>query len=151
MYRRILLVPTDGSPCSDYAVGEAARLARVLGAEVTVLCVVDVFAKVRDGLVNATMVVEEARREAKGAVARAEEVVRETRAIVHGEIVEGSPTDEIVRRAYEFDLVVMASHGKGAIKQLVLGSVFQGVLPRIDRPILVINCRNHRVLPSPSK
>jgi len=76
MYGRIL-VPTDGSPCSEHAVGEAARFAHVLGAEVTVLCVVDVFARVRDGLVNAAVVVEEARREATRAVAHAEEVFAE--------------------------------------------------------------------------
>lgn len=142
MYRRIL-VPTDGSPCSEHAVSQAARLARALGAEVTVLCVVDVFAKVRDGLVDAARVVEEAHREAKGAVGRAEALARQAGATVHGEILDGRPNEEIVRRAHDFDLVVMASHGKGLMKRLVLGSVFQGVLPHLARPLLVINCKDH--------
>jgi nucleotide-binding universal stress UspA family protein len=37
----------------------------------------------------------------------------------------------------------MGSHGKGFLKRLVLGSVVQEVLLHIDRPVLVVNCKEH--------
>jgi nucleotide-binding universal stress UspA family protein len=55
-----------------------------------------------------------------------------------GELVEGKPIDEIVRRAPEFDLVVMGSLGKGLLERLIPGSVMEAVLHRITRPLLVV-------------
>ena len=38
-----LLVPTDGSPLSDHALGQALSLAGALGARLTVLTVIEPF------------------------------------------------------------------------------------------------------------
>ncbi len=142
MYSRIL-VPTDGSQCSDRAIDEAIRLAKSLGSELTALCVVDALSTIRDGLVDARAVVDQMREEARQAVQRAEGAARKSGLVAQGEVVEGKPAEEIVRHARRFDLVVMASHGKGLVKRLVLGSVAQAVLLRIDRPVLVVNCKEH--------
>lgn len=40
--------------------------------------------------------------------------------------------------AGKFDLVMMGSHGHGAIAGLVLGSVTSGVLARCDVPLLIV-------------
>ena len=52
--------------------------------------------------------------------------------------VEGTTVDEIVRRALEFDLVVVGSHGKGILKQIFVGSVAAAVLQRVTCPVLVV-------------
>jgi nucleotide-binding universal stress UspA family protein len=142
MYSRIL-VPTDGSPCSDQAVEEAVRLAESLAAEMTAVCVVDVFSTMRDGMVEAQAVVEQMRAGAREAVERAVEAGRRAGLVAHGEVVEGNPAEEILRQSRQFDLVVMASHGKGLVKRLVLGSVVQAVLPHVDRPVLIVHCKRH--------
>ncbi len=142
MYTKIL-VPTDGSPCSDRAIHEAVRLAGALGAQVTFVCALNVLAVLGDGLVTAGEIIDTMRKEATHTVTRAAEVARKAGVVAKGEIVEGEPAQEIVRRASDFDLVAMGSHGKGFLKRLVLGSVTQTVLLRIDRPVLVINCKEH--------
>lgn len=147
MYTRIL-VPTDGSSCSDRAIAEAVRLAKSLGAEMTALCAVDALSVIRDGMVDARAIVDRMRDEARQAVEHAEDVARGAGLVARGEVVEGKPAEEIVREARRFDLVVMASHGKGLVKRLVLGSVVQAVLLRIDRPVLVVNCSVHGAPPS---
>jgi nucleotide-binding universal stress UspA family protein len=55
-------------------------------------------------------------------------------------VVVGHPTDEIVRAAGEndTDLVVVGARGLGAIERLLLGSVSEGVLHQVSRPVLVV-------------
>lgn len=146
MYTKIL-VPTDGGACSERAILEAVELAGALGAKVTVFCVVDSISSMRDGMVNAAEIVERMRGEARQAVERGEQSARKAGIVVHGEVREGHAADEILRRAKEFDLVVMGSHGKGVLKRLVLGSVAQAVLHRIDRPVLVVSCKEPKESP----
>jgi nucleotide-binding universal stress UspA family protein len=52
----------------------------------------------------------------------------------------GHPSDEIASyaEAGNFDLVVMGSHGVGALKNLVLGSVATKVLARCTVPVLLV-------------
>ena len=52
----------------------------------------------------------------------------------------GHPADEIASfaRAGHFDLVVMGSHGQGALANLVLGSVATKVLARCTIPVLLV-------------
>lgn len=52
----------------------------------------------------------------------------------------GHPADVIAEaaRSGEHDLVVLGSHGHGALKSLVLGSVAAGVLSRCDTPVLIV-------------
>jgi nucleotide-binding universal stress UspA family protein len=52
----------------------------------------------------------------------------------------GHPSDVIAKAADsgEHDLLVLGSHGHGAIKSLVLGSVASGVLARCKIPVLIV-------------
>jgi nucleotide-binding universal stress UspA family protein len=57
-----------------------------------------------------------------------------------------APAPAIVRVAERrrCDLIVMASHGRGGLQRVVLGSVTEGVLRRTRRPLLVIRCTARR-------
>jgi nucleotide-binding universal stress UspA family protein len=59
---------------------------------------------------------------------------------------EGIPGDEIasVAESGKFDLVVMGSHGHGALYHLFTGSVVTGVLRRIECPVLVVPLRQKK-------
>lgn len=52
----------------------------------------------------------------------------------------GNPAEDIARLAEKgkFDLLVMGSHGHGALRNLVLGSVATKVLARCSTPVLLI-------------
>jgi nucleotide-binding universal stress UspA family protein len=56
------------------------------------------------------------------------------------DICEGYPANEILKKAKErdCDIVVMGTHGKGAISHAFLGSVAERVLRRTKKPIFVI-------------
>jgi len=56
------------------------------------------------------------------------------------EVLHGSPAPEILRAAerHAVDLVVLGSHGKGALHYAFLGSVAERVVRHADRPVLVV-------------
>ena len=77
----------------------------------------------------------------------AEQVLRPLRERLGGSAVEveyghvvGHPAEAIARKAEseQFDLVVMGSHGHGALANLVLGSVATGVLAMCKVPVLLV-------------
>ena len=55
------------------------------------------------------------------------------------EVHHGKPAEEILKAVarLDIDLVVLGSHGKGRIQYVLLGSVAEQVLQRLDRPALV--------------
>ncbi len=54
-------------------------------------------------------------------------------------LAQGDPADEILHAADQVaaDLVVVGSHGRGAIGRLLMGSVAEQVLRRSNRPVLI--------------
>src|SRR4029453_3401945 len=69
-------------------------------------------------------------------------------------VVVGRPPAEIVRYAegHAADVIVMGTHGYGAVKRFLLGSVADQVLRQATCPVLVVPHRSlrHGALPSPS-
>jgi len=55
-------------------------------------------------------------------------------------LVQGSTVDTILKEAskLEVDMIIVGSHGRGAIYQLLVGSVCEGLLHKSEYPILVI-------------
>jgi nucleotide-binding universal stress UspA family protein len=138
-----LLVPTDFSEPSEHAAAYAARLAGALRIPLVLAHVhapPQVFAP--DGMVLAAAYdetrVEAALREALEAAATR---VRAAGAPeVTTELVVGGAAAELVRLARErgCDLVVMATHGRGGVPRLLLGSVADKVVRRAGCPVLTL-------------
>ncbi|HDP24094.1 MAG TPA: universal stress protein [Deltaproteobacteria bacterium] len=55
-------------------------------------------------------------------------------------VVEGYPVEEILKKAdeYDCDVIIVGSHGKGALTHAFLGSVAKKLLRRSRKPIYVI-------------
>ena len=55
-------------------------------------------------------------------------------------LVQGATAETILKEAskLEADMIVVGSHGKGAMYQLLVGSVSEGVLHKSECPILVV-------------
>ena len=65
---------------------------------------------------------------------------RKSRVDANALLVHGKTVDVILKEAsdLDIDLIVVGSHGHGAMYQLLLGSVSEGVLHRSSKPVLVI-------------
>ena len=82
-------------------------------------------------------VLERALEKAAGEFGRVKRVERQ--------VLVGHPVDEIVGAAARpgVDLVVVGARGLGALERLLLGSVSEGVLRHVDRPVLIVKTGAH--------
>ena len=141
-----LLLPTDGTILSERAVLVGMELARSLGARVSGLHVIPPFqmltyqaamledtraAYAHDSLAYAGRYLDFV---AKAAAERAVpcETLTESRDDIYQAIID-------IAQARACDLIVMASHGRGGIAGLLMGSQTQHVLTHSHIPVLV--CR----------
>ncbi|MBR0564740.1 universal stress protein [Azoarcus sp. L1K30] len=139
MYKHIL-IPVDGSEQSTAAAFKAIQFAKLHGARVTVLHVLN-DSGVAKGL-GKSMRDNAARADLARAFltpvadnAKAEGVAAEC-----FYVESDAPADEIVRTAKErhCDLIHMASHARRGVSELLLGSVTADVLKRCTVPVLVL-------------
>jgi nucleotide-binding universal stress UspA family protein len=138
-----ILVATDGSPAARAAEEIALEIAAGRGASVTFLHA--------DPNLARRLFEEDADDPASRAVLlREDEVLRDAvaRADARGveanvELIGEHGADDIasavvgVAEGSEADLIVVGSRGRGAIKELVLGSVSHGILHMSSQPVLV--------------
>jgi nucleotide-binding universal stress UspA family protein len=139
MYARIL-IPIDGTACSDNAVAHGLALAKATGSYVEFLFAMDTLSARQEGVVNMAEARLALLERGRMVLARAERTATCAGIRSTGELVEDAAADAIVDRSANFDLVVMSSHGKGILKRLTVGSVTQAVLHRVMRPVLVVRC-----------
>jgi nucleotide-binding universal stress UspA family protein len=147
-YRRILL-PLDGSPLAEQALAYGAELAAA-GAELLLLRVIPEPKAIRDrfGEVSATAD-EVLRRSRQNAIEELIEAVERVRALtlepsVCVVVAVGDPAEQIMRVAEtrRIDLILMTSHGRGAIGRLAFGSVADRVARSSPVPVLVTRPRD---------
>jgi len=139
-----IMLATDGSPTAAKATAYAIELARQLGTELVIVSVADVayasysaigFAPVPLGEL-ANLGQEEAAKVTAEAAEHAEEAGIETRAVV----LRGFPVEAICDAAERFapEFLVIGSHGWGAMKRALFGSVSTGVVHQAKCPVLVV-------------
>lgn len=141
MYKRIL-IPTDGSAPSEAAVKEGLELAKSLGAEATLLYVVEpVMTRILIGpeaIPYYPDLTRDLELAGKQALERAEGFAQYLGVLVKAELKQGSAAQVIVEEAAQHDLVVMGTHGRSGLDRLLLGSITQKVLQRSPKPVLVV-------------
>jgi nucleotide-binding universal stress UspA family protein len=137
-----VLIATDGSEYTKEAVSTGLHLAKILGAEVTALYVIDqtsfVSFPIDSSIVSVYSLLE---NEGKRAV---EDVKTEGEGLgvkVSTIVAEGSPTRKIVETAAEFDLVVIGTLGRSALSKLFMGSVAERVTRYAPCPVLVVRSK----------
>lgn len=132
----------DFSEPSRRAMQEAAELARLMGAELTLLHVyVSPPAVATDMLVAPRDLGPIIAQEVEGTItAWRADAERLLGAPVSTHVCPGQPEDEIPRFAAEHgtDLLVIATHGRSGLRRLVLGSVAEAVARRAPCPVLVV-------------
>lgn len=142
MFKHIL-VPVDGSPTAQKAVGRAAALAQAFGSRVTAVYVIDPypftglgsdFAYGQAEYLGAANAEAAEATEAARATLAAAGVAVETRVVESHAIWRGILETASTLGA---DLIVMGSHGRRGLEKLVLGSVAQRVLSHAALPVFI--------------
>jgi nucleotide-binding universal stress UspA family protein len=149
-----ILVPSDFSECSDQAVRYGLELARKFDATIHLLHVVQDPATqpwVAEGFAMPLLdVVEQWQKQAADRLAAAVPPADRARSRVASTI--GSSYPEILRYAEEqgIDLIVMGTHGRGAVGHLLLGSIAEKVVRRSPCPVLTVRYPQHGFVDLPA-
>jgi len=147
-----ILVPTDFSEFSQYALKYACAFAKVSGGSIECVHIVDTtFAST--GGVYAPAASLEKSLDAVRAQAKKEldHFVRKEHLLgveLKAHLREGVAADEIIKLADEIhaDLVIIPSHGRSGLDRLVFGSVCDKVLRLAKVPVLVVKHPEHEAL-----
>ena len=139
-----LVVPVDGSPLAEQALGPAASIARHTGGRVDIVRVHQ--PPFIAGLANESaeqrildtedayleMIVDEVFRAT---------AIRATHALLTGKVIE-----MICARASDLkaDLIVMTSHGRTGLSRSWLGSVADGLIRHTDVPVLMLRSQSRK-------
>ncbi len=139
-----LLVPIDGSPTSELAVGKAIGLAKAFDAEVTAIYVIDPYPFTgvgADFAYGQGQYLTAAKSAATDALANARKQLEQAGVKLHTATVESHSVWRGILEAAESggaDLIVIGSHGRSGIEKLVLGSVAQKVVSHSRLPVLLV-------------
>lgn len=148
-----IIVPVDFSDRTGRLLAVAEETARIRGAALHLLHIVEPVATTTglgmDPAMAPLEIAPDPRDEERAEVGRLRRTAGEISArgiVCTSEVKLGLPADEIlaVVRETGAELVVLGSHGRGALYHLFAGSVVTGVLRRIDCPVLVVPLRQDK-------
>ncbi|MCC7550159.1 MAG: universal stress protein [Methanobacterium sp.] len=126
-----IMIPTDGSDYSRKAEDMALSLAKKLGSKVVAVHIID------DKLIYPYEVLEE---EGKAILKKVQEKGQENGVEVHEILIVGSPTHDMAKITEKAgaDLVVIATHGKTGLEKILMGSVAENALKKVQVPVLLV-------------
>jgi nucleotide-binding universal stress UspA family protein len=145
-YQKILIA-TDGSKCSQKAVLQGMELAKLIGAKVYALYVLDKKAYIPPVLETSihlgskwNVMEEMLRQEGNDAIQFAKKVAEDKEIDYEGVVVEGDPAHIILEFAEQnkVDMIIMGSLGKGGLERFLLGSVANKVVMHSKISVFVV-------------
>jgi len=137
-----ILLATDGSPSAAKATEEAVRLTRATGWPLTIVTAwhIPVTGFAYDPLVVVDDLIDSVRESATQALETAAAAARAAGIEPETKLVEGAPADQICELAATVGatMIVIGSHGWGAVRRLLFGSVSWAVLHHAPCSVLVV-------------
>jgi nucleotide-binding universal stress UspA family protein len=150
-----ILVPLDGSPLAEQALGCAITLARALPAEIVLLRAVSIPPDTEVvlnsvGLEVATLR-EQVEEEASSYLREVASELEDAHLVVQQVVRHGPPSETIVDYAAEPDIrqIVMTTHGRTGISRWTHGSVAERVLQAASVPVLMVRAEERQLHISP--
>ncbi len=142
MFKKILY-PTDFSDASNKAIDYLVQLKDAGAKEIVILHVIDekgIDAVYRYGAGSAVEIIGAIEKEAREEGEKIEEKLRQVGLEVKLRIETGVPLKEILKVEGEekVSAIVIGSHGKTNLQEMVLGSVSEKVIRNSRNPVLVI-------------
>lgn len=144
MYQRIV-VPLDGSELAEQALPHAQELARLTGAPLHVVRVIDPTGSqggsglVMHGLTG--VMAAAAEEDAEDYLNRLRQALTERGVTATTEILHGQTAPALVAAARSGDVIVLATHGRTGLTRWYLGSVAEEVVRRVPVPLLLIRAQ----------
>ncbi|XRO77426.1 universal stress protein [Methanocaldococcus sp. 10A] len=154
MYKKILY-PTDFSEVAEIVLKHVKAFKNLGGEEVILLHIIDendikkkdIFSLIL-GVAGLNKSIEEFENELKKKLSekakdKMEKIKKELEDIgfkVKDIVIVGNPHEKIVEIAEEenVDVIIMGSHGKTNLKDILLGSVTENVIKKSDKPVLIV-------------
>ncbi len=143
---RKILVPTDFSRCADRALDYALLIGERFGATIELIHVWEVpqgigietmpFVAMQGG--DPMSLLDYVRSEAEKSLAEKLAELRNKGIEVGSRLVPGNAAQTVIEAAKEFDLIVIGTHGRGAMMHLLLGSVAERVVRKSKIPVLTV-------------
>jgi nucleotide-binding universal stress UspA family protein len=135
---RRVAVGLDSSDPVPAGLTAAAALCQERAAELRVVAVVDdTVSRAALALLPYSIIREERRLAAERAVGEALQSLPDT-VSARSEVRDGNPVEQLLDVSGDVDLLVLASHGRGLLGRLALGSVCDAVVRAAACPVLVI-------------
>ena len=140
-----ILVPLDGSALAESILPCVRAFARLTSAEVTLFQAVEPLPTGEKGPLEALLArtepVIEPTEHARAYLIHVAQELSHQGLVVHARVETGPAAETIVEAARGFDLIAMATHGRGGIGRWVYGSVAEKVLHGASAPVLLIRAR----------
>jgi nucleotide-binding universal stress UspA family protein len=137
---RTIIVATDFGDASSLALEYGRVLAARFGADIRLLHIVDT-----PRAMGTEIYLPEAVTLNERALADAQQLMAETLATfrnepVVGQVLVGHPAQKIVEYAtdHDVDLIVMGTHGRGGLAQMLMGSVAERVVRTAPCPVFTV-------------
>ena len=145
MYSRIL-VPIDGSPTSDHALAEAGQLARLTGAQVRLLHIMDPVAHVSGFERPETYrqdILPLARQNAQALLDKARSQLTDAGVATEAELIESrgaSVARLVVEHASQWgaSVIVLGTQGRRGIERMLMGSDAEQIARHASVPVLLV-------------
>jgi nucleotide-binding universal stress UspA family protein len=138
-----ILVPVDFSDVTEAVIAQAQRLAEALGAKIWLIHVASARPDFVGYEVGPVSVRDSVARELHREHEQLQQYQDELRAeglVATALLVPGMPPNKILEEAERIrpDMIVIGSHGHGALYHLLAGSVCEGVLKHAPCPVVVV-------------
>lgn len=144
VYRNIVIA-TDGSENSQRAISCGVEIAKLSGATVHALYVVDTPSIISETwTAGKEMVHEMIIREGKKVLSKVKKIIEDSGVEVKEVLLEGYPSEEIINFAENnnMDLILMGTLGKTGLERFLVGSVAENVVRNSKVPVMVIRNEN---------
>lgn len=146
----VVLLPVDGSALAEQAIPYAVQLAKAFRRPLVLVRVVEQKSLPGIGLAVRRLKIESRHEELHAAQRYLADlrryIVQQTGVSVQSILVNGDPTEELVRLAqtHEGSVMVMSTHGRTGLDRLLIGSVAATVACDTPLPVLIIPPRARR-------
>lgn len=143
MYKHIL-IPLENSATDKTIINHIIPLAKMMNSRLTLVHVADGF--VARNLESLNLAESEEMRADAAYLKECSQILSKEGLIVESKLLCGEPAIEIHKTASELkcDLIAMATHGHGFVKDFILGSVAEELRHRSEVPILMVRASKTR-------
>ncbi|HMP88594.1 MAG TPA: universal stress protein [Kiritimatiellia bacterium] len=144
---KTILAPVDFSDCAQKVIETATRLVSAFGSRLIILHVAAPEPEFVGYGPGPQTVRDSVAKEFKDEHRRIHALSRELEACglnATALVIQGYPVDKIIEEAarQQADLIVMGSHGHGLLRNLLVGSVTEGVMRKAECPVLIVPFRS---------